>query len=377
MESWRRVLKHFQIKPIFVMNWEGCKSKKFVFGGFDAQDVYSWKLGKRVLLIFDEAHKAKGEYTLNAKMVIAAKKQDIPSLLLSATIASSPREMRAMGFMLGLHSLSDFRAWTLGHGCYQNQFNGWECANPKEAMQKISGEIFPAHGNRIRIADLGDAFPECQIIAESYPTKDVKKQNSEYQKLIAEIEKLKEAKKQNVQAAILSLNLRYRQFAEMCKLDTLEDLARDAAENGMSVAIFVNFTDSLIELCGRLKAVAVHGQQSAEERQRSIDAFQSNKARFIVLNAQAGGAGISLHDLQGDAPRIGLVCPTYSATILKQVLGRIHRAGAKSKALYRIVYAAGTIEESICKSVARKLEALSTLNDGDLMEPDILGVLGK
>lgn len=373
--SWLRVLRHFQMKAVFVHNWEGCKSKKFAYGSFDENDKYTWKLGKKVLLIFDEAHKAKGEYTLNSKMVIAAAKQEIPLLLLSATIAANPREMRAMGFALGLHTLIDFRSWCLGHGCFQNQWNGWECANPKEAMARISSEIFPAKGARMRIAELGDAFPECQISADAYQTKAVKKQNDEYRRLLAEIDKLKAAKKQNVQAAILSLNLRFRQFAEMCKIDLLEDLAKDALENGLSVAIFVNFTDTLLELCGRLKAVAVHGQQTGEQRQKAIDAFQTNASRVIVLNIQAGGAGISLHDLEGGFPRLGLVCPTYRATDLKQVLGRIHRAGAKSKALYRLIYAAGTIEESICKSVAHKLAAISTLNDGDLMEPDILGVL--
>ncbi len=377
MPSWQRVLKHFQMKALFVMNWEGCKTKKFTHGGFDNDEKYSWKLGKKVLLIFDEAHKAKGEYTQNAKMVIAATKQEIPLLLLSATIAASPREMRAMGFALGLHDLKDFRTWSLGHGCYQNQWNGWECADPKSAMQNISSEIFPAHGARMRVADLGDAFPECQITAESYPTSNVKKQNQEYQRLLAEIEKLKEAKKQHAQAAVMTLNLRYRQFAETCKIDLLQDLAEDHLENGLSVAIFVNFTATLEALAGKLKAVTVHGQQTGEERQKAIDAFQANKARVIVLNTQAGGAGISLHDVEGGHPRLGLVSPTYSATGLKQVLGRLPRAGGKSKAIYRLIYAAGTIEESICKSVAHKLAAISTLNDGDLMEPDILGVLGK
>lgn len=373
--SWTRVLKFFQTDAVFVHNWEGCKSKKFPHGQFDANDIYTWKLPKKCLLIFDEAHKAKGERTLNAKMVIAAKKQDIPSLLLSATSASNPLEMRALGYQLGLHSLSDFRAWCIGLGCYKNQWNGWECADNKSAMRKMFDMIFPAKGARMRIADLGDAFPECQIIAEAYPTKDVKKQNDEYQKLLFEIEKLKAAKKQNVQAAVMTLNLRYRQFAENCKIDLLEELANDALENGLSVAIFVNFADTLHELTARLKAVCVHGQQSAEERQAAIDAFQADKVRVIVVNSQAGGAGISLHDLTGKHARLGLVCPTYSAAVLKQVLGRIHRAGAMSKALYRIVYAEKTIEEQICRSVSLKLEAVSTLNDGDLMDPDILGVL--
>lgn len=378
MESWRRVLALFGIEPHFVMNWEGCKSKRFAHGDLLMDGSYRWKLGRKILLIFDEAHKAKGEYTQNAKMVIAARKQEIPMLLCSATIASTPREMRAMGYALGLHALHDFRSWSLKLGCYQNQWNGWECSDPKTAMKEVSAELFPAKGNRMRIAELGDAFPDCQISADVYTVKNSDAQNKEYAKLLAEIEKLKAKKERNIQAAALTLNLRYRQLAENLKIDLLEELALDYAENGLSVAVFVNFTATLEDLSARLKgAVVVHGQQSATERQASIDAFQENRTRFIVLNAQAGGTGISLHDLHGGHPRVGLICPTYSATVLKQILGRIHRAGGQSKALYRLIYAKGTVEEKVCRSVAHKLDAIATLNDGDMMEPDVLGVLGK
>lgn len=375
--SWRRVTEeHFQMRPRFVVNWEGAKTKHFAHGILNEDDVYTWKLSRDHLLIFDEAHKAKGEYTQNAKMVIAAKRQGIPLLLVSATIAAQPREMRAMGFALGLHTLVDFRQWSMELGCYQNKWNGWECVDAKSAMAKVHAALFPGKGNRIRIADLGDAFPETQIRAEVYQIKNSDAQNQEYQKLIAEIGRLKEKKKQNAQAAILTLNLRYRQLAELYKVDLLAELTEEYLENKMSVVIFVNFSATTEALQERFSAAAViHGGQSELERQDMIDLFQRDTARVMIANVQAGGVGVSLHDVRGEHPRVSLICPTYSATQLKQALGRIHRAGGKSKSLQRLIYAAGTVEESVCKSVARKLEAVSSLNDGDLMEGDVLGLL--
>jgi len=61
-----------------------------------------------------------------------------------------------------------------------------------------------------------------------------------------------------------------------------------------------------------------------------------------------------------------LISPPQSAKDLKQVLGRIHRAGSKSKAIQKIIYVAGTVEEKTCKSVRKKLNNLSELIDGDL-----------
>ena len=53
---------------------------------------------------------------------------------------------------------------------------------------------------------------------------------------------------------------------------------------------------------------------------------------------QAGGVGVSLHDLHGGHPRMSIISPTWSGQDLKQVLGRIHRAGSKTPAIQKIVF---------------------------------------
>lgn len=376
--SWKKVAAYFGIRPYFVSNYEACKSKKFPHGVWSKEEAaYRWNLGSgKVLLIMDEAHKCKGEYTQNAKMLIAAKHQKIPCLILTATAGEQPADLRALGYHMGLHSLHDFRQWVLGMDGYIDEHGNWACIDPLGAMRAIHSHLFPARGSRMTIEDLGDDFPKFQISADLYPVKDYNRQNEAYEKLIADVEKLKAKKAAGYQAAILTLNLRYRQMAEMMKVDLLAELAKDYHENHKAVAIFVNFVETLMALQGKLKgAVLIHGQQSAEEREKAIEAFQADKAPYIISTIQAGGAGISLHDLHGTWARVGLVCPTYAARDIKQVLGRLPRAGALTPSLYRIVYAEGTIEEKVCQSMAGKLAAISSLNDGDLMEPDLLGVL--
>lgn len=435
-EAWRRVCKYFGITPYFVESWEAAKERKFththlVHGLKNVSETWEYKekgdvnyreeslyrvmltkikhtpisfrvtgrvfengytvftcvyvhqkktvvdiawtcAGKKILLIFDEVHKAKGK-TQAAMLVIATKTQKIPFLGLSATIASSPMEMRALGYRLGLHNLSDFKEWILAHGCYQGAFRQWECPDAKEAMLKIHRALFPMHGGRVRIEDLGDAFPDTQITADLYEIEGADEQNRAYEKLMKEITVLQEARARNAQAAILTLNLKYRQLSEYLKAELLASLAEEGRENGLSVIIFVNFMATLERLSYLLKTECViHGQQSEEERQASIDGFQSNREGIIICNIQAGGVGVSLHDVHGGHPRLSLVCPTYSATLLKQALGRPHRAGGQSKSLQRLIYAKGTIEEKVCAAVAVKLAAISALNDGDLYEPDLL-----
>ena len=45
-----------------------------------------------------------------------------------------------------------------------------------------------------------------------------------------------------------------------------------------------------------------------------------------------------------------------------QCLGRIHRNGAKSDAIQKILVAAGTIEEDVLEAIAKKLDNLNTLH---------------
>jgi SNF2 family DNA or RNA helicase len=120
-------------------------------------------------------------------------------------------------------------------------------------------------------------------------------------------------------------------------------------------------------LTGKSKLTDINGSaQSPELRQSIIDQFMSGKNKVILVSLSAGGAGISLHDDRGIAPRQSLISPSYSAIDLVQAVGRIWRAGSKSKATQRIIYASKTIEEEIAASITAKINNIETLNDGDI-----------
>jgi superfamily II DNA or RNA helicase len=164
----------------------------------------------------------------------------------------------------------------------------------------------------------------------------------------------------------LTILLRARQQIEELKAKTIAAMAKDGAEEGMSVAVFVNFDSSVNEVAALLKtSCVIRGGQKDSERERFVGRFQANQEQFIVCNIRAGGVGISLHDSTGRKPRLALISPTYSAQDLRQALGRVHRAGG-AHSIQRVIFAAGTCEERACEAVARKLGHIDLLNDGDL-----------
>lgn len=354
-----------------IQQWE--ENNKIKFPKNKCREVlnFVWLLPKRCLVIFDEVHKCKGPYTQNAKMLAACKNNN--TLMLSATLAQSPKDMRSIGYLLGLHQLYDFTSWMSKNSCIQNKWNGWDCLDPILAMQNLSRQIYPLRGSRMRIKDIPD-FPDNQIVIDCYRDEIRTKYNKEYANLLGRINDLEREGAEQIN--VLTEILRFRQSAELLKVPLYISMVKNALENGLAVPLFVNYTETRLAIQKTMKHEwGIYGGQHPAEREKAIYNFQHDVIRFLIVMNQAGGIGISLHDEFGLAPRMSIISPTYDARIFKQILGRSHRAGAQSKTLQRVVYLEGTIEEEICASVNSKINNINALNDGDLMERDVLKIL--
>ena len=335
------------------------------------------------LLVFDEVHRFGALDSLNSEMLIAARRQRIRVLGLSATAAENPLQLRALGYVLGLHELVDsgrddrcgFYRFAFRMGCRKHPFGGWYFAGDESERKKRMGElrqlIFPSRGVRVCVADLGDAFPERQITTELYDLGSrgqTTRLDALYATMDGAIQTLNEARQRDVDLSHpLTCLLRARQEIELIMVPIYEELAKQYLENGLHVALFVNFQQTMDELSKRLKTnCRIEGKQSHALRQRYLDDFGDDKESIILVNNAAGGVSINLHDRQGKFPRVGIVSLGYSAVQTRQVLCRLWRQGAKSKVLYRIPLIAGTVQEKIHRALTPKLNQLDSLNDGDL-----------
>ena len=232
----------------------------------------------------------------------------------------------------------------------------------KKMLQEIHRSIFPEKGHRIRIADLGDAFPSNSVFADTYDMGDVDKIYETMREELAEL--AGKRKSENP----LTIKLRARQKAELMRVPVFVELTEQALAEGNAVVAFFNFRQSLEayqKLVGEESAEII-GDQKDEDRVQNIADFQANKVKICACMIQAGGVGLSLHDLQG-VPRISLIAPTYSAIDTKQALGRIHRAGALSPSRQYLLFANGTVETQIARSLRRKLRNIEALSDGDTL----------
>jgi superfamily II DNA or RNA helicase len=382
--SWNKVIQsHFGMKPEFVLNYESVKTGKYKEIGvwkkvskISTREVFTWNIPKNTLLVFDESHRLKGQGTQNSEIAIAAKKQGYKILCCSATSTVNPIEMKTIGLILGIYKTGKWTTFLREHGCEQGRF-GWEFNGDQKILKKLHADFFLDRGVRIRREDIKD-FPDCDVMAEAYNINE--KSEKELKEVYEEMEKelrllkikCKSAKEYKINSMVIML--RSWQKAELVKVPLFVEMAEDAMQDDMSIVIFVNFSDTVRALSERLNTTCVvWGENKGNERDKHIEDFQADKKRVIIVNVKAGGAGLSLHDLNGNHPRLALISPTPSAVDLVQCLGRVWRVGGKTKALQKIVFVANTVEDDICNKVKIKIDNLSLINDGDLSPTPIFG----
>ena len=383
--TWNSVLGGFGIKANVVENFEklmrgNTPHLKFKNGKDDNHTFYNIKFPKDALVIIDEVHKCKGWNSKNSDFLIACKMQGYKLLVLSATAATNPLEMKSFGFATLLHTLGNFREFLFEAGAFKSRFGGYQIDltsdKTQQAMRYMHEDLFNNLGvaGRMTIKQFGTIFPDNRVVADCFDMgSNTAKIQKVYDLMERELAQLEESSK-NYKEHQFAIMTKARRMAELLKVPTMVEMIEDLYDEGISPVVFVNYTETVDALRTKLlknsklanQLCFIIGGQSEKARNENVDAFQSNTRRIMIANLAAGNAGISLHDLVGGYMRHSIVSPSFSAIHLVQALGRIHRAEGKSPCIQKILFAADTIEEHACRRVQARINNLDMLNDADL-----------
>ena len=383
--SWTKVLSYFGIKAHCLINYEklmrgNTEHLNFKDGKDTGPSDYVINFPKNSLVILDEVHKCKSATSKNSDFLIKLKMDGYKSLLLSATAATNPLEMKAFGFATTLHNLVSYRQFITSSGAYAGRYGGFQIdlqsQKTVEAMSNIHNTLFNLYkvSSRMTRKMFDKIFPDNHVMADCFDMgTNTDKINRVYLQMEAEMAALEESSI-NYSQHHFAIMTKARRMAELLKVPTMVEMIEDWYDEGISPVVFVNFTDTVEAIEKQLaknskfdgKIARIVGGQSDKVRQNDIELFQSDVKRIMIANLAAGNAGVSLHDLIGNHPRGSIISPSYSAINLLQALGRIHRAEGKTKCIQKVMFAAGTIEVEACKRVQCKLNNLECLNDGDL-----------
>ena len=383
--SWTKVLSYFGIKAHCLINYEklmrgNTEHLNFKDGKDNGPSDYVINFPKNSLVILDEVHKCKSATSKNSDFLIKLKMDGYKSLLLSATAATNPLEMKAFGFATTLHNLVSYRQFITSSGAYAGRYGGFQIdlqsQKTVEAMSNIHNTLFNLYkvSSRMTRKMFDKIFPDNHVMADCFDMgTNTDKINRVYLQMEAEMAALEESSI-NYSQHHFAIMTKARRMAELLKVPTMVEMIEDWYDEGISPVVFVNFTDTVEAIEKQLaknskfdgKIARIVGGQSDKVRQNDIELFQSDVKRIMIANLAAGNAGVSLHDLNGNFARGSIISPSYSAINLLQALGRIHRAEGKTTCIQKVMFAAGTIEVEACKRVQCKLNNLECLNDGDL-----------
>jgi superfamily II DNA or RNA helicase len=389
--KWKAIFEQYLPKTRkvhFVLNREQLKTgktpwvKKLITKrGHKTITTFKWSLPDPTILIYDELHEDCSLSSQNNSLLLAAR--NYPVLGLSATLTSTPlRLMGAVGQRLGLHQGYNAWEWACSNGCkpsFWGQGKALEWTGDArvrgEVMQRLHAHILPERGHRLpddyKVGDEYPAYIEAEAIDFGTSFSEA------VEEALDAIDKLEEkdmerAEESETGGSHLTARIRENMRSEAMKCDWLAEKAEAIVEEGGSCIIFVNFQTTISALMNLLPMDTswLHGKLNEDTKQGNLSMFQSNQSRIMVATIGSGSQSIDLHDTFGDAPRHVYLCPCDNPTKLLQALGRADRLNRKSAVTQTFVYANQGVEAKIFANVVKKLNCISTLNDGDV-DPDM------
>ena len=370
---WKDVCDYFKVKPKTIINYESIKKGKELDDDMEKKksdmvviedNKFVWKnIDKnKNIIIFDEAHRCKNKNSLNGKLLLSAKNV-CRILLLSATIAQKYDDFLIFGYMLDF-----YRQIKSGKQWIESVMREDLFKFSSKSETQLATYLYPKKGSRMSYSDMSKSLNKNNISTQCYSLDDKSL-------------KLIEGCYTNIKTKGESLTnqLTARQKIETLKLPIFVDLIEKYLDVGKSVVVFVNFVNSLNELLKyfnkkNIDCGYVCGDQSIEERRDCIEKFQNNNIKLIICTISSGSESISLHDVDGDHPRISLISPSFSGKDLCQALGRIYRTGVKSMVEQKIIFCDETTERLICSTLKDKIKFLNNFADYDKFDSNMLDV---
>lgn len=308
------------------------------------------------LIVFDEAHRVKGKATQQAELVHALKQAGFDILFLSATPFTNPLETRALTYAHGLATWSGWWRELPRFGCRRaTHLRGnpwvWTPAHPERIMfelRKWFGKSLVHTGWR----DV-KGFGDLRFVPE-----------------LVELSSTKRAQLNRARAELdwdnPGAHVKERVLIEAVRAEAMAEQARDLVEQGHWVLAFFNFLDPMDVFIKKTDcARVIRGVTPSDERESYLRDWRRNGG---ILAAQSATMceGVDCHDTDGDKPRVSLVSLPWSATIYRQIMGRTHRAGQKSPAIFKPFFVKDTPEQTrLLPTLTKKMENLATLRDAD------------
>lgn len=344
------------------------------------------------IVVTDEAHKTSNQTSQQTRIVEKFLDTGARSLRITATPGENPAKLHylrrglayATGspvFSVGEKDFSDYVRWANTHGVkglIPAKFgNGLDFDGDADSLKTMHNIIYSRDKpwatrrkpegwpEQLRTGRPVELTPdEMELYAQEWEL--FKKEMQE----VGAIRSNPKSTKRQVKAAAtrgLAAQTRYRQKVGQLKVPYVMDMVRDELSNDHQVVLTVVFQDTVDALANALRSarisfVELTGRNVATREENRIK-FQRGEAKVAIVSINEGINLQANEKLSGgnDAPRTMIVVePKWSAVDMVQQLGRSHRNGEDSPALFPM--AVGTIDERVVEKLLVKMISMSTMS---------------
>ena len=163
-----------------------------------------------------------------------------------------------------------------------------------------------------------------------------------------------------------------RRLVGEAKAPAFVDLMAEELANGMDKVVIMGIHTKALEIVREglaargHKVVMITGSVSERDRMQAVHDFQNDPAtRVFIGNVRAAGTGITLTA----AADIVMFESSWSPADNAQALMRIHRLGQTRQVRARFISLAGSIDEVVSETVARKTASIARLGLDVVAEP--------
>lgn len=375
--NWKREIENYTDEEVGIVEGKKWQDGKFVIINYDIlKNFHSLKkedeLNKIMeygfeLVIVDEAHYISNSKAQRTKLVNDIVKKVGKVWLLTGT----PMTSRPMNYY-NLLRIVESRVAKNWVGYVRRYCDGFQinrggrkiwltngASNLEELRERTKQKVL----RRLKeeILDLPD-----KIITPIF----LELKSSEYEREVGEY--LDWASENQNQSLSIQLNklMKIRQLIAHEKLKNTFDLIDQCLEQDKKVIVFTNFTEPLMEIWSKYKKIAVplYGQMKKEQRQESVDKFQTDpNTKIFVSNIVAGGVGITL-----TAAEVVIFNDlSFVPATMSQAEDRAFRIGQKKNVSCLYPIFDNTIERIIYNIVEKKKRIIDTVMGDNISEEDM------
>ncbi len=376
--NWKREIANYTDKSVSIVEGKIWESAEFVIINYDILKNFHDPQDRKNsvilnegfdLIVVDEAHYIQNTQAARTKIANDIINKVGKVWLLTGT----PMTSRPMNYY-NLLNLVDSPVAFNWMGYVRRYCNGYQFTVGRKKIWNVQGasnleelrdRTKPQVLRRLKeeILDLPD-----KIVTPIY----LKLKSRDYEELMGEYYRWFDQGQESGSLTVqFSKLMKVRQVIAEEKIKNTCEIAENIIEQGKKVIIFTNFTDSLnqiVEHFGKT-AVKLDGSMSKDERQKSVDRFQTDeKIQVFAGNIKAAGVGITLTS----AEAVIMNDLSFVPSDHSQAEDRAYRYGQKNNVLVYYPIFENTIESIIYDILQNKKNIFEIVMGGSPQKGDIL-----